>query len=234
MAPTFSKVAQMEQAAPNKILILTARELTPENICAFAMASKAYFCCKEVADDNQVAKVVWGIQDPQIQNWYLGNQARIEPMDFDTFITELQRYGLPSDWEHTTCANVLGTHQGDRPLGERVMEMQSTNTLLYGTASYLSELSVRNQLEVNQNVDLMTLCQHDFIDNVPDYNLWLEAVQHLDKKRRREMAVQRQLVEDVFRDHARRRDPQNLNVGTTDRRPNNNNTGNTNTTSTST
>ncbi len=48
------------------------------------------------------------------------------------------------------------------------------------------------------------------------------------------MALQQQLVEDVFRDRARRRDPRNPNAGTVDRRPNNNNTGSTNTTGTGT
>lgn len=76
----------------------------------FYMAYKAYFCCKEVPEDEQVTKVIWGIQDSRMQNGYLRNQAHIEAMDFDMFILELHSYGLPLDWEQTTCVKVLGTH----------------------------------------------------------------------------------------------------------------------------
>lgn len=68
MPPTFLKIAQMEQATPNKLPILTAGKLTPDNIHVFKIACKAYFRLKEVADNKEVARVVWGIQDPQIQN----------------------------------------------------------------------------------------------------------------------------------------------------------------------
>lgn len=79
----------MEQAAPNKIPIMTISDLTPENLCAFKMACRAYFQHREVPEDEQVKKVAWGIQDPQVQNWYIANQFQIDMMDFDTYMGKL-------------------------------------------------------------------------------------------------------------------------------------------------
>ncbi len=97
------------------------------------------------------------------------------------------------------------------------MEMQSINTLLYGTALYPNERALRNQLETNWSPELTEVCRHDFIDDVPDYHLWLEAVRHLDEKRRREVVTQRQIMEDMFRDRTRRRDPRNPPLAVTDK-----------------
>ena len=111
----------------------------------------------------------------------------------------------------------MGTHQGDCPFWDWAMEMQSINTLLYGTALYLNELALQNQLEANRSPELTEVCRHDFIDDVPDYRLWLEVVWRLDEKRRREVVTQCQMMEDMFRDHTRRRDPCNPPLAVTDR-----------------
>lgn len=176
MAPNQSRITLMEQSAPNRILIMTPGDLTPGELCSFKMACKAYFRLKEVPDNVQVERIVWGIQDPQIQSWYITNQTRIDVMSFRRYIVELKRVWLPSDWERTTRAKVLSTQQGDKIFWEWAVELQGSNVLLQGTQSHLTEDAIQNQIEANCNPELSEICRNELIDEIGDFNLWLETV----------------------------------------------------------
>lgn len=140
------------------------------------MACKLYFSQKKIPDEEQVEKIAWSIQDPWVQNWYITHQRRIDEMDFLTYMEELQRVWLPTDWERTIHARVLATSQGDRNFWDWAVELQSTNTLLFSTASHLNEDAMRNQLEASRNTELTEMCRNDMIDEILDYHTWMEAI----------------------------------------------------------
>ncbi len=102
--------------------------------------------------------IAWGLQDPQLQEWYITNQERINAMEFSEYMNELQDVWLPSDWERTARTKILSTPQGDRIFWEWALEMQNLNARLLGTLSHLRESALCNQLEPNRNLDLAEAC----------------------------------------------------------------------------
>ncbi len=59
----------MEQLAPNQIPIMTLGDLLVEGLKVFEMACWAYFWSKNVPEEDQVERIMWGFQDPRIQQW---------------------------------------------------------------------------------------------------------------------------------------------------------------------
>lgn len=92
-------------------------------------------------------------------------------------MVELQRVWLPSDWEWTFRAKVLSMLQREKNFWEWTVELQSTNTLLQGTASYLNEDALPNQIEENWQHELSEVCRNKLTDKIHDFHLWLETVQ---------------------------------------------------------
>lgn len=188
MAPSQSRIAEMEQTAPNRIPILTPGDLTLKALQSFEMACRAYFSTKGILESEQVERITWGIQDPRMQDWYMTNQARIDAMSFCRYLVELKRVWLPSDWERTTRAKVLSTQQGDKKFWEWVVDLQGTNLLLQGTQSYLMEDTLLNQIEANRHLELSDICCNELVDEIEDFHLWLETVSRMDNRRIRELA----------------------------------------------
>jgi hypothetical protein len=52
---------------PGKLLVITSSELTPELLADFENECFTYFAWKDVAEDRQVMKVAWGLQDACVQ-----------------------------------------------------------------------------------------------------------------------------------------------------------------------
>ncbi len=213
---TASKFACMESSIPGKVPILSAGELTPETLRTFEMYCKAYFVQKEVLATDQVEKIALGIQDPRIQNWYMANKARINAMSFKDYIVELRRTWLPTDWEANLRACILSARQEEISFHEWALEVQAANAILQGTASYLEEAGMRNQLKVGRHADLSIMCRIEHTDTIQDFQLWLEAVHFVDDKRRRDMAMQRQLINENLQKRCEQR---TANVAAGDRKP---------------
>lgn len=62
------------------------------------MGCHQFFRHKDIPEDEQVGKVVWGMQEPSVQEWYLNDQERLDKLSFDKYIAEVRAYWLPSDW----------------------------------------------------------------------------------------------------------------------------------------
>lgn len=179
---------------------MTAGDLTLEGLQTFKMGCKSCFRAKDIPEEEQVGRVAWSFQDPQMQEWYIVNQEQIDAMEFPDYMNELRKVWLPSDWEQTAQAKVLSTLQGDRVFWEWVMEIQNLKAHLRGTASHLSERMIHHQLEANHNPKLVEACHHELIDDMIDLHQWLENVHCIDDRCRQEVAAQRQLVEEMFRE----------------------------------
>ncbi|KIK41443.1 hypothetical protein CY34DRAFT_85364, partial [Suillus luteus UH-Slu-Lm8-n1] len=178
-----TKIARVDQPAPTKPPFLTPGDLTPEAIRKWEMGCRQYFKHKEVPADEQVGKVAWGMQEPSIQDWYLNDQDRMDLLTFPEYMAEFCAYWLPSDWDDVTRQKLLSSCQGDKPFSEWAVEVQSLNSLLRGTPSQLTELSIRHHLEAHMLPDLRTEYRAEKVKEIENFRPWLEAIRVLDEKR---------------------------------------------------
>ena len=65
MSPS-SHVGRCEQTAANKPPLLTAGDITPEALRAWEMDCLQFFRQKGLAEEEQVGKVAWNLQDPRV------------------------------------------------------------------------------------------------------------------------------------------------------------------------
>ncbi|KAG1873487.1 hypothetical protein C8R48DRAFT_746187 [Suillus tomentosus] len=148
-------------------------EVTPEALRSWEMGCAQFFMHKNVAEDDMVKKIAWGMQDPRIQDWYLTNQEEMDLMTFKEYMAEVRRVWLPSGWADIVRRKMLASMQGQRPFSEWAIEVQSQNTLLRGTASHLTDVNVLYHLESHMNVELAADYHAENIVE-DDLRLWIE------------------------------------------------------------
>ncbi|KAG1802447.1 uncharacterized protein BJ212DRAFT_1304812 [Suillus subaureus] len=149
-----SKNAHVDQSAPTKPPFLTPGDITLEVLQNWEMGCRQFIKHKEVAAEEQVGKVVWGMQEPSIQELYLNDQECINRLTFEDYMAEVHIYWLPLDWANITHHKMLSLNQGDKPFNEWAVEVQTLNTLLHGTTLHLSETDLHYHLEAHMHADL--------------------------------------------------------------------------------
>ncbi|KAG1839529.1 hypothetical protein F4604DRAFT_1599551, partial [Suillus subluteus] len=193
-----SKAARVEQSSASKPPFLTLGEVTPEALRSWEMGCTQFFMHKGIPDEDMVKKIAWGMQDPRIQDWYSTNQEEIDAMTFKEYMAEVRSIWLPLGWADTVRRKMLASTQGQRPFSEWVIDVQSQNTLLRGTASHLPDVNILYHLESHMNAELAA----DYhAENVVEEDLrkWIEKVRILDEKRLRYLARQKEAVEVALR-----------------------------------
>ncbi|KAG1899065.1 uncharacterized protein F5891DRAFT_1190260 [Suillus fuscotomentosus] len=125
-----SKAAHIEQSSANKPPFLTMGEVTPEALRSWEMGCAQFFMHKNVAEDDMVKKIAWGMQDLRIQDWCLMNQEEMDLMTFKEYMAEVRRVWLPSGWADIVRCKMLASMQGQCPFSEWAIDVQSQNTLL--------------------------------------------------------------------------------------------------------
>ncbi|KAI9449465.1 hypothetical protein HD554DRAFT_2034239 [Boletus coccyginus] len=76
---------------------LTPGEVTPEQLHKWEMGCLQYFFHKDIATDDQVKCIVWGLLDLHVQQWYSVENAQLNVLTFPEFMNELQHFWLPSN-----------------------------------------------------------------------------------------------------------------------------------------
>jgi hypothetical protein len=74
--------------------IVTTAELTPELLADFKNGCYMYFLMKDVAEDKQVGKIAWGLQDARVQVWYRTNHDAINKGGFVKFMQSVRSHWL--------------------------------------------------------------------------------------------------------------------------------------------
>jgi len=66
--------------------IVTSGELMPELLANFENGCYAYFSMKDVSDNKQVLKIMWGLQDARVQVWYRADCDTTNKGSFSDFM----------------------------------------------------------------------------------------------------------------------------------------------------
>jgi predicted aspartyl protease len=188
------KTARVEQSSASKPPFLTLGEVTHEALRSWEMGCSQFFMHKSIPEEDMVKKIAWGMQDPQIQDWYLTNQDEIDAMTFKEYMAEVRNMWLPVGWADIVRRKMLASTQGQRPFSEWAIEVQSQNTLLRGTTLHLPLYHLESHMNAELAADYHT-------ENVVEEDLrkWIEKVRLLDEKRLCYLARQKEAVEMALR-----------------------------------
>ena len=154
-----SKLAVIDQDSPSKAPVLTAGDLTLAIVCVYEMACLGYFKSKDIAADKQVRKILAGLQDPCIQDWISVEHDRFLELSFTNFMTEFCAGYLPEDWEEITHIELLAMIQNDMTFWDFAIQVQTKNSLLRDTDSYLTKATLRHRIESRMNQKLALRCR---------------------------------------------------------------------------
>ena len=105
---------------PGKPPVITSGELTPELLADFENGCFAYFAWKDVAEDRQVMKIAWGLQDARVQVWYRTDRDKINAAGFTAFMKSVRTQWLPAGWEHNVKCLILSSSQQNLPVADSV------------------------------------------------------------------------------------------------------------------
>jgi hypothetical protein len=117
--------ACVEQDNPTKFLILLPGDITPKVMHEYTNACAGYFEQKEIPEDNQVCKILAGLRDIRIKDWFTVHCLCLQELTFDNLITGFRENYLDEDWEDATCHELLNISQGTQNFWDFVVKLQA-------------------------------------------------------------------------------------------------------------
>lgn len=183
-----SKFAVLENDNPSKMPVLSAGDLTAQVVRKYETVCLRYFDNKEIEDDKQVHKILAGLRDNHIQDWIAINCNCFLKLSFINFMQELRATYLPEDWEEITHIELLAMTQGNDSFWDFSVMVQSKNSLLRDTPSYLKEEQIRHCIEAGMQQRLALHCHLEKSNLVKVFRDWLMEVKCVDDLLRSERA----------------------------------------------
>ena len=179
----------MEQDSPSKVPLLLPGDISPAIMCEYEYACLGYFDTKDIVPEKQVRKILAGLWDTHVQDWVSINRERLLALMFAAFMTEFKKLYLPKDWEEITRIKLLQMNQGNDIFWNFAIQVQTKNSILIDTPSYLDKDQLRNRIEAGMNSKLALRVRLDKVGN-KDNTLaeWLDNIKCVDELMRAENA----------------------------------------------
>lgn len=184
--PKENKSAEVVSASTKHSPVLTEGELSPYILTDWRTACGHFFEEKDVAEDKKVKKVVGGLRDPLISDWYANDSARLKALTFSQFFDELAENFLPEHWAEDLRNELMNSRQtDDMTFRNWVVTIEKKNAILRGTPSHLNDAAMRAHLEIAVCPELTTLLRNERtrLVAIVGYRHWKNAVIALDTKR---------------------------------------------------
>lgn len=180
---TTAGLARVEQPDGTKLPVLTKGTITPSALREFEIGCRKYFMHKKIPDGDKVRTIAFGILDPLIMDWYLGDQDTIDSWTFPEYIASLRLNCLEQDWDILLRKEILSSSQGDRPFFEWSNEVRAKNNLLASTHVKCNDVTLRSHLDANMNTRLAHICIKEKTNNVVAFLAWIKEVNKHDIER---------------------------------------------------
>ena len=136
--------------------MLTAGQITPLIMQSWTLACKHYKKHGGKMDAEIVSYIAEGMFKPHLIACYQADQARIDALTLDGYLTKLSQLVLEKNWDHEVLKTILSSSQGNRIFIDWEIEIENLNTIL--TTSAPTKALTRDQLWVqlqsNLNPDL--------------------------------------------------------------------------------
>ena len=158
----------------------------PELLADFENGCFAYFAWKDVAEDKQVMKIAWGLQDAHIQVWYRTNRDTVNAASFTTFMTSVRNQWLPTGWEHNVRCLILSWSQQNLPVTDWIRLLESINAVLIATTSHLTSAHLRAHIKTHLHANTQTAAQLAETHLILDYATYIHAIKLIDDARIRQ------------------------------------------------
>lgn len=111
-----------------------------------------------------------GLQDARVQMWYCLNCAAVDAASFTAFMKYIREAWLETGWQQEIKLVILMLHQGNTPIADWIMLLESTNVLLQGHVCQLSDNNLRNHIQSHIHADTMTAATATELHLVTEYD----------------------------------------------------------------
>ncbi|KAF9501794.1 hypothetical protein BDN71DRAFT_1500814 [Pleurotus eryngii] len=180
--------AEIEQSNPTKPPMMGEGYIDTSLLWDWFNKSKIFFHHKpSISIDTWVEMITWGMSGIHAVRWLSVNLTNLSLMTWDTYKDHMHNLFLPSDWEHTTCMDVLCVQQGSHPFTDFSLDMMACNNLLASMDSFLNDEFLRDTLEANMDRKLVQECNHENTNSFTSFKDWLAEVKHVDERRRAQL-----------------------------------------------
>ena len=163
--------------------VITPGKLTPDLLFNFENGTYSYFSFKDVKPEKEVSKVAGGLQDGRVQTWYRLNRAVADSAGFAAFMKSVRENWLEPGWEQEVKLLILGSAQGNKPIADWIMLVESTNALLTRHACALSTNDLRNHIQSHIHHDTMTTSTTAELHLITDFEKYKCTLKVIDDAR---------------------------------------------------
>jgi len=143
----------------------------------------AYFSFKDVKPEREISKIAGRLQDARVQTWYRLNRVAVDAAGFLAFMAHVREAWLETGWEQEVKLAILSSHQGNTPIADWIMLLESTNSLLQDYVCKLSDADLRNHIQSHVHVDTMSAATVAELHLITEYSKYKRALKVVDDAR---------------------------------------------------
>lgn len=175
-----SKKATVKNRGSKYVPILTDGDINPDILVVYENACQDHFEEKGYTSNDQVKKILGGLQGALLREWFTADRTRIQSLSFLDFMSEVRAEFLDNNWEDTAEQSLLGMVQGDDTFRDFCRRLEVANAKLARTSSHLNKAHLRQQLTARMSGPLHMCANNSTAGYQKDYKLWKEEVRKID------------------------------------------------------
>ncbi|EJD51374.1 hypothetical protein AURDEDRAFT_159776 [Auricularia subglabra TFB-10046 SS5] len=154
---------------------LSAGRMDPDVFSQWTRACKRYQKHAGKTDTEIVSLVADAMLEPRLAAWYNAQQARIDALTLNEYLTELANLTLPRNWQNKLRNDILASRMDDDPAHkflDWVVTLQNSNATLQlvGSKLALTDDALKAQIEANVSAELKASLETD--------PLWASQLDH--------------------------------------------------------
>ena len=190
-----SNLATVEHPVTKHCPIITGGDLTPQTLLLAENTFNEFFIAKGVPTEDEIKLILGTFKDVHIRDWIATDRERLLGLTFSEFMSEVRTNFLPSDWVESVRMSLLGMRMTrNTKFWDYAQGVRALNIVLRGTASYLEEPTLRNQLEAGLETGLQSECAREELYKLTTLKEWIERVRKIDEH----LAFERKRYREIF------------------------------------
>ncbi|KAF9494847.1 hypothetical protein BDN71DRAFT_1392671, partial [Pleurotus eryngii] len=173
--------ATIKQFALNCPPTMGEGDIDPSTLWNWFTKCENFLRHKNVTGLDMVKTVAYRMGGVRTICWLMAKGPILEDMDWDSYKTQMHALFLQSDWEHTTCMEILRMQQpSSKPFFDFALEVMGKNNLA-GTDSFMNDDYMHKTLEATMEQELSQECNCKNTPQLSDFQEWLDVIRCIDK-----------------------------------------------------
>ena len=164
--------------------LLTKGKMMPDAIFKWFWACQRYQKANKISNKVTIDHLGLCVEEPCLQEWFSAHGDKLMQGTVKEYINAFAKYTLHRNWAHHVREQVLSSCQGEKQFADWHTNVVNLNLTLEmsNTIKPLDNAALCAQLSANLDPDLRLALSNDPLDNIEDFDDWVNEVMECNER----------------------------------------------------